>query len=118
MKQKIKNLLTTAVLLVAALLVVTEAKAQKVWSFEEVRTDAIKRVLTPITTDVLIEGFVVSDPTSENREHHAASNAKVIYFESLDGKYGFRCYIAKTKDVPNFPRYARMLLNLNGTTIE
>lgn len=118
MKLKLKTLLTAVVLLFVALPVATEAWAQKVWSFEEVRTDAIKRVLTPITTDVLIEGFVVSDPTSENREHHAASNGKVMYFESLDGKYGFRCYIAKTKDVPNFPRYARMMLNLNGTTIE
>ena len=125
MKQQLKTLLMAVVLLMAALPAATEARAQKLWRFEELREMASKRAKTPIDTDVLIEGFVVSEPTSENREHNtqsffnsvANSNAKVMYFESLDGKYGFRCYIASTKDVGKFPRYARMMLNLNGTSI-
>ncbi|MBQ3260091.1 MAG: hypothetical protein IJA66_03265, partial [Alistipes sp.] len=125
MKLKLKTLLTAVVLLFVALPVATEAWAQKVWKFEELREDAAKRKNTTINTDVLIEGFVISHPTSANREHNTQryftdvndGNTKVIYFESLDGKYGFRCYIASSKDVRNFPRYARMMLNLNGTTI-
>ncbi len=125
MKLKLKTLLTAVVLLFVALPVATEAWAQKVWKFEELREDAAKRKNTTINTDVLIEGFVISHPTSANREHNTQryftdvndGNTNVIYFESLDGKYGFRCYIASRKDVRNFPRYARMMLNLNGTTI-
>ncbi len=125
MKQQLKTLLTAVVLLLVALPAATEARAQKVWRFEELRAEAAKRSTTIIETDVLIEGFVISDPESENREHNSQaffksvnnSNQKVVYFESLDGKYGFRCHLSSSKDVPNFPRYARMMLNLNGTSI-
>ena len=125
MKQQLKTLLTAVVLLLAALPAATEAQAQKVWRFEELRAEAAKRQTTKIETDVLIEGFVISDPESENREHNAQAyyksvangNQKVVYFESLDGKYGFRCHLVSGKDVPKFPRYARMMLNLNGTSI-
>ena len=125
MKLQLKSLLMAVVLLFAALPAATEAQAQKVWKFDELRTEAAKRATTNIDTDVLIEGFVISDPSSENREHNsqayfnsvANNNAKVIYFESLDGKYGFRCHLASAKDVKNFPRYARMMLNLKGTSI-
>lgn len=126
MKLQLKTLLMAVVLLCAALPAATEAQAQKVWKFEELRAEAVKREITDIETDVLIEGFVISDPTSENREHNGQAffnstyngNANVVYFESLDGKYGFRCYLSSSKDVKNFPRYARMMLNLKGTNIK
>lgn len=123
--RQIKSLLAAWVLLSATLLAVTEAHAQKVWSFGELREMAAKRANTVINTDVLIEGFVISEPTSENREHNTQryfntvnnTNRAVVYFESLDGKYGFRCYLASHKEAGKFPRYARMMLNLNGTSI-
>ncbi len=117
----------TVVVLCMALTTASEVYAQKVWKFEELRKEAAKRKVTSIETDVLIEGFVISEPTSENREHNSQryfntvnnSNRTVVYFESLDGKYGFRCYLASaSKDGAKFPRYARMMLNLNGTKIE
>lgn len=126
MKRQLNTLLTVAVLLFVALAAATEARAQKLWKFEELREIAAKSRSFKIDTDVLIEGFVVSEPTSENREHNTQrffntvndNNKKVVYFESLDGKYGFRCYLASSsKDGAKFPRYARMMLNLNGTTI-
>lgn len=125
MKLQLKSLLTAMVLLIAALSAATEAQAQKVWRFEELREMASKQSNTKIETDILIEGFVISDPASENREHNTqrffnsvnGSNAPVVYFESLDGKYGFRCYLASYKDSKNFPRYARMMINLKGMSI-
>ena len=125
MKRQLKTLLTVGVLFIVALSTATEAMAQKVWRFDEVREMASKRKETKIQTDLLIEGFVISDPTSENREHNAyayynsvaQNNYKVIYFESLDGKYGFRCHLTKSKTAAHYPRYARMMLNLKGTSI-
>ena len=126
MNSYLKSLLMTGVLLCVALPAAIEAKAQQISSFEALRKMADEQTTLKIEGDLLIEGFVVSDPTSENRDQNFQRyfrtikdrNSLALYVESLDGRYGFRCVMTEPEEALCFPRYSRVVLNLKGATLK
>lgn len=115
----------TGVLFCVALCIAMEAPAQQISSFEALRKMADEQTTLKIEGDLLIEGFVVSDPTSENRDQNFQRyfrtikdrNSLALYVESLDGRYGFRCVMTEPEEALCFPRYSRVVLNLKGATL-
>ena len=113
------------VLLCVALPVAIEAQAQQLSTFEALRKVADEQTALKIEGDLLIEGFVVSDPTSENRDQNFQRyfrsikdrNCLAFYLESLDGRYGFRCVLTEPGEAYSFPQYSRVVLNLKGATL-
>ena len=79
-----------------------------------------------IDHDLYIEGFIISHPQGKNNELNvqrsfysvANMDLSTAYIESVDGEIGFRLYIANRKMTPKFPRYARVVLSLTGTTLK
>lgn len=79
----------------------------------------------PVTRDVYIEGWVVSNKESFNAGACLQTTAtaidytpsqKTVYIESLDGRYGFRL-VCKTAADNIFEQYGKVRLLLKGTTI-
>ncbi|WP_256012211.1 DUF5689 domain-containing protein [Desertivirga xinjiangensis] len=78
-----------------------------------------------ITSDIFIEGYVVSDAMNKNMGDNVQTtptaidysrNDKTVYIESLDGRYGFRIETATAAD-NIFTRYSKVQLLLKGTTV-
>jgi hypothetical protein len=78
-----------------------------------------------VSTDVFIEGYVVSDKASMNMGDvvqtttttiNYAANTTTAYIESLDGKYGFKIVTATAADNV-FARYSKVQILLKGTTV-
>lgn len=91
-------------------------------SFTDVRLWAGNR----ITTDIFIEGHVVSDAGNPNVGENPQTtptninyqqNDRTVYIQSLDGKYGFRVETASVADNV-FQRYSKVQLLLKGTSLE
>ncbi|MGN1046795.1 MAG: DUF5689 domain-containing protein, partial [Candidatus Cryptobacteroides sp.] len=94
-------------------------------SFAEVRSLGIAGKDVEISDNVLVEGYVVSSPESGNVGEIGKTSSEVadynsykknIYFESLDGQYGFLLNTATVGD-NIFSRYDRVTLLLKGTVI-
>ena len=91
-------------------------EAQTITSFERVRSMFSKR--EKVDQDLYIEGYVISDYTTKNQELNSQryinsvnkTSDMTAYFESLDGKYGFRLYFTNAKGAEVMPRYARAVL--------
>ncbi len=78
-----------------------------------------------IGSNIIIEGFVVSDPASGNMGDNEQMTTsyidynvckKTVYLESIDGKYGFMLRTSTVEDNV-FKRYDRVKLCLNGAVI-
>lgn len=78
-----------------------------------------------ITSDIYIEGHVISDPGNPNASEYQqttntninyAINDRVVYIQSVDGKYGFKV-IAATAGDNVFQRFSKVQLLLKGTSI-
>lgn len=95
--------------------------ADKVITFSELRE------MTPgaISRNDYIEGWIVSDPASKNvcsspqtgqYAFDRTENDRTAYLESVDGNYGLQLkFTAADQNVQ--PRWAKVLVNLNGTTL-
>ncbi|NGM60295.1 BACON domain-containing protein [Sphingobacterium sp. SGG-5] len=103
-----------------------QANAQNLFGTEatypEVRTWAGER----ITSDLFIQGYVVSDAGNQNVGENQQTtpttinyeqNDRTVYIQSLDGQYGFRIETATIADNV-FKRYSKVQLLLKGATIE
>lgn len=103
-----------------------QANAQNLFgtltSFTDVRLWAGNR----ITTDIFIEGHVVSDAGNPNVGENPQTtptninyqqSERTVYIQSLDGKYGFRVETATVADNV-FQRFSKVQLLLKGTTLE
>lgn len=98
-----------------------QQSADKVITFSELRT------MSPgaITQNDYIEGYIVSDPTSPNvcsnpqtgqYAYDLTMNSKTAYLESTDGNYGLQLRFKTAADNAQ-ERFAKVLVNLNGTTL-
>lgn len=93
--------------------------------------DVTELRVTEITKDLFIEGFVVGSPAQYPRNENneiawqvgsmsaaARNNARTMYLESKDGKYGFRLFFDNAADATNAGRLFGILkLNLKGTRL-
>lgn len=106
---------------VSATYAVTQAIYPQAMAFDAVRK------MTPgeITTAGYIEGYIVGDYTSKNIasnthiaqfKYDLTENDKTNYFESKDGKYGFRLVFDASSD-NNLPRYTALKLAIEGLTL-
>ncbi len=92
--------------------------ADDVLSFAEMRQKGER----DITEDLCIEGYIISDSQSGNAAPNApittqridyTGTQRVVYIESLDGRYGFMIEFKSVKDnIVN--RYDKVRINLNG----
>ena len=95
--------------------------ADKVVTFSELRG----MTPGPVSRNDYLEGWIVSDPASLNvcsspqtgqYAFDRSENARTAYLESLDGNYGLQLkFTAADQNVQ--PRWARVRINLNGTTL-
>jgi len=93
--------------------------------------DVTELKITEISQDLYIEGYVVGSPAqfprNENNEiawqmgsmsASARNNARTLYLESKDGKYGFRLFFDDPKEAAAAGRlFGIIKLNLKGTTL-
>lgn len=98
-----------------------QQSADKLITFSELRE------MTPgaISRNDYLEGWIVSDPDSKNVcsspqtgqfAFDRTENARTAYLESTDGNYGLQLkFTAADQNVQ--PRWAKVLINLNGTTL-
>lgn len=96
--------------------------ADKVISFSELR----ELTPGPISRNDYIEGWIVSDPDSKNvcssvqtgqYAFDRSENDRTAYLESVDGNYGVQLkFTAADQNV--LPRWSKVLVNLNGSTLE
>ena len=114
-----------AVLVALASLGVVSA-AERITSMREVRDMMARRGESLLVEqNLLIEGYVVSNPKGGNNEmnlnvHYASMknyDLSTGYIESLSGDIGFRLSFAKRPVAQKFPRYAKVVLSLKGTTL-
>lgn len=125
MKQNFNRVLRATMLFVALFLSLS-ALAIEITPFDEVRALPGRGGSVKVEQDLFIEGFIISQPLGRNNELNSQryissvsnNEGRVIYIESLDGKYGFRVYLTSTSQANKFPRYARVILSLKGTTIQ
>lgn len=94
-------------------------------SFAEIREMA-DRGVKEIDHDLFVEGIVISDAGNENLDLNLNryyttinqnENNRRAYIESLDGRYGLRLGFRHSAEQKMLPRYARVVLNLNGATL-
>ena len=113
-----------AVLVALASLCVVSA-AEKITSMREVRDMAKSAQVLTVAEDLYVEGFIVSNPKGGNNEmnlnvHYASMKNYDLttgYIESLSGDVGFRLSYATRPAAQKFPRYAKVVLSLKGTTL-
>lgn len=95
---------------------------EKLLSFSELRS----KVPGTIRGNDLIEGFIIGDPSSPNVcsspqtgqfEFDRSENARTSYVESTDAAYGF-CLKFKDASENVFSRWSKVLIRLNGLTLE
>ena len=78
-----------------------------------------------VEQNLLIEGYVVSKHNGRNNEmnlnvHYASMknyDLSTGYIESLSGDIGFKLSYAERPVAQKFPRYAKVVLSLKGTTL-
>lgn len=96
----------------------------KTTSFAELRTKATTEGVV-IDEDVIIEGYVVSNRASGNTGENDQMTTsaidysiceKSLYFESLDGEYGFMIEMQKADD-NIFKQWERLSICLRGATL-
>lgn len=115
------RLLTIAVALMAFM----PSFAWTITPMREVRDMAVKSATLTVEQDLYVEGFIISKVKGCNNEVneqvHFASlknhDLSTGYIESVTGDVGFRINFASRSDVAKFPRYAKVVLSLKGTTL-
>lgn len=94
-------------------------------TFEEIRNMGEPDVATTIDDFVMISGYIISDVNSGNVGENPKTTEtsidytvckKTVYFESLDGQYGFQI-VTDTEDDNIYRRYDKVTLLLKGATI-
>ena len=100
--------------------------AERILSMREVRDMMARRgVELLVEQNLLIEGYVVSQYNGSNNEmnvnvHYASMknyDLSTGYIESLSGDIGFKMSYAERPVAKLFPRYAKVVLSLKGTTL-
>ena len=100
--------------------------AERITSMREVRDMMSRRgEALLVEQDILIEGYIVSKHNGANNEmnlnvHYASMknyDFTTGYIESLSGDIGFKLSYAHRSQSKLFPRYAKVVLTLKGTTL-
>lgn len=112
-------------LMAVALMLALPLSAAKVTSMRDVRDMVQKAGSLTVEQDLYVEGFIISKVNGRNNEFneqvHFASiknlDLTTGYIESVTGDVGFRIDFASRKVVAEFPRYAKVVISLKGTTL-
>ena len=120
--RKIKSFAMALALMVAILPL---SAAEKVTPMREVRDMVREAKEVKVTEDILIEGYMIGKPYGQNNEmnvsvHYASlknGDLATGYIESLNGDTGLRIKFAERPMAKLFPRYAKVVISLKGTTL-
>ena len=88
MKLHLKSLFTVGLLLGVALPAAIEAKAQQMVGFEELRAKASAQSSVKVDEELLIEGYIISDPESQNRDQNFQR-----YFQTIKDRNSLTFYV-------------------------
>ena len=123
MMNKLRKIVAVVVALMA---LCSLSAAERITSMREVR-DMMARRGTSLLVEqnLLVEGYIVSKPKGANNEmnvnvHYASMknyDLSTGYIESLSGDIGFKLSFAERSAAQKFPRYAKVVLTLKGTTL-
>lgn len=114
------------ILLVAMLCMIVPLSAVgKTVSMREVRDMAKKSKTVVVEQDLTIEGYMVGHPFGNNNDMNVSflymqlrnRDLGTGYIESLSGDVGLQIKFAHRTMAKAFPRYAKVAISLNGTTL-
>ena len=118
----IKRVLTALAVIVTVLPL---SAAEAVTPMREVRDMARKAKVVEVTEDILIEGYMIGQPYGQNNEMNISVHYSSLkngdlatgYIESLNGDAGLKIKFAQRPMAKKFPRYAKVIITLKGTTL-
>ena len=102
-----------------------QANAQNMFGTQAEFTDIRLWAGEKITSDLFIEGYIISDAKNPNAGEaiqttptaiNYTQNDRTTYIQSLDGRYGFRILTSTAND-NIFQRYSKVQILLKGTSI-
>lgn len=105
---------------------ILQSNAQNLFGEEVAFTDVRNWAGDVISSDIFIEGYVVSNKESQNMGDilrttpttvDYSTNTTTAYIESLDGRYGFKI-ITTSADNNVFAQYSKVQILLRGTSVE
>lgn len=113
-------------LVVVAMVFVLPLSAAQITPMREVRAMAQKAGSVTVEQELYIEGFIISKHNGRNNAmneqvyHTTLKNHDLStgYIESTTGDLGFRINYASRNVTSKFPRYAKVVLSLKGTTLQ
>ena len=120
-----KNIKRFVLMLAVVAVALPTFAAEAVKPMREVRDMARAAKVVEVTDDILIEGYMVGQPYGQNNEmnvsvHYASlknGDLETGYIESLNGDAGLRIKFAQRLMAKKFPRYAKVVVSLKGTTL-
>ena len=120
-----KNLKRFVLMLALLAVALPSFAAEAIKPMREVRDMARVAKVVEVTDDILIEGYMVGQPYGQNNEmnvsvHYASmknGDLETGYIESLNGDAGLRIKFAQRPMAKKFPRYAKVVVSLKGTTL-
>lgn len=91
----------------------------------QVRDMVREKRVVEVDNNLCIEGYIISKPRGNNNDlneqaHYTSMRNKdlaTLYIESLSGDVGLRIKLKDRKVATQFPRYAQVVLSLQGTTL-
>ena len=91
----------------------------------QVRDMAREKGVVVVDNNLCIEGYIISKPNGNNNDlniqaHYTGmrnDDLATLYVESLSGDVGLRVKLKSRNMAKQFPRYARVVLSLQGTTL-
>src|SRR5690606_9460200 len=108
-----------------ATLYLLQANAQNMFGAQAEFTDIRLWAGEKITSDLFIEGYIISDAKNPNAGEYQQTtptainytqNDRTTYIQSVDGRYGFRILTSTAND-NIFQRYSKVQILLKGTSI-
>lgn len=111
---------------VSSSLYLLQANAQNLFGVEASYPDIRLWAGEDVTSDIFIEGYIISDNESLNVGDNPQNtptqidyneNFRTVYIQSIDGKYGFKLKTA-TVDDNVFKRYSKVQILLKGTNVQ
>ena len=122
---KIFNTFRRVAVLAVAVVAMAAASAATITPMREVRGMVAGKGTMSVEQELFIEGFIISKPYGHNNDMNRQYSYVGVrnydlatgYIESLSGDVGFKMKFADRPTSKLYPRYARVVLSLKGTTL-
>ena len=120
-----KNIKRFVLMLAVLTVALPSSAAEAIKPMREVRDMARAAKVVEVADELLIEGYMIGQPYGQNNEMNVSVHYSSLkngdlatgYIESLDGNVGLRIKFDQRPMAKKFPRYAKVVISLKGTTL-